>query len=77
MTVSLCSLRDCSWLALVMLRTTSSPSSFENSTFRFSSDFCAASRAVRSRSSADRVLARAVGSRWSCLSAPWRAVRSC
>jgi hypothetical protein len=60
--VSLCFLRDCSWLALVMLRTTSSPLSFENSAFCSSSDFCAASRAVRSRSSADQASARAVRS---------------
>jgi hypothetical protein len=75
--VSLCSLRDCSWLALMMLRTTSSPSSFEHSAFRSSSDFCAASRAVRSPSSADRASTRAVRSCWSCPSAPWRAARSC
>jgi hypothetical protein len=41
--VSLCSWRASAWLTLVMLSTTSSPSSFENSAFRPFSDFCAAS----------------------------------
>jgi hypothetical protein len=75
--VSPCSWRANSWLALVMLSTISSPSSFENSVFRPSSDFCAASRATRSCSSADWASARAARSCWSCPSAPWRAVRSC
>jgi hypothetical protein len=74
--VSPCSWRASSWLTLLIPSTISSPSSLENSVFRSSSDFCAASRATRSRSSTDRALARAACSCWSRPSAPWRAVRS-
>jgi hypothetical protein len=65
-----------SWFALVMLSTISSLSTLESSAFRPSSDFCAASRATRFCSSADRASARAACSCWSRPSAHWRAVRS-
>jgi hypothetical protein len=60
-----------------MLRAANSPSSLVTSASRSASSFCAVSRAVRSRSSADRASARAARSCWSCPSAPWLAVRSC
>jgi hypothetical protein len=64
-TVALCSSRVRTWSVFEMLRAISSPSSFETSASRSSSDACALSRAARSHSSADRASTRAARSCWS------------